>query len=163
MASSSGDVLTFGDMRTVLPGARHEVNGLRAMTDTIAETQMFRLQEEIRGNSSDMLQQLKINERQSTSLDVMQVIFAGSLAFEERRQLRGIHDGSPAEAARGEHPLLPVLHPRPELRRIAAVLAESLHVHGDDRDVLELLVAFTSEASKIVTGSSTSKRRGHSV
>ena len=70
------------DMKKVLLGARHEVNGLRQMTDTIAETQMFRLQEEIRGNSSDMLQQLKINERQSTSLDVMQVIFAGSLAFE---------------------------------------------------------------------------------
>ena len=59
------------------------------MTDTIAETQMFRLQEEIRGNSSDMLQQLKINERQSTSLDVMQVIFAGSLAFEILDRLTG--------------------------------------------------------------------------
>jgi hypothetical protein len=78
------------DMQKVLLGARHEVNGLRAMTDTIAETQMFRLQEEIRGNSSDMLQQLKINERQSTSLDVMQVIFAGSLAFE-------IHDRQTGE------------------------------------------------------------------
>ena len=77
------------DMQKVLLGARHEVNGLRAMTDTIAETQMFRLQEEIRGNSSDMLQQLKINERQSTSLDVMQVIFAGSLAFEILDRLTG--------------------------------------------------------------------------
>ena len=77
------------DMQKVLLGARHEVNGLRAMTDTIAETQMFRLQEEIRGNSSDMLQQLKINERQSTSLDAMQVIFAGSLAFEILDRLTG--------------------------------------------------------------------------
>ena len=54
----------------------------------IAETQMFRLQEEIRGNSSDMLQQLKINERQST-LDAMQVTFAGSLAFEILDRLTG--------------------------------------------------------------------------
>ena len=77
------------DMQKVLLGARHEVNGLHAMTDTIAETQMFRLQEEICGNSSDMLQQLKINERQSTSLDVMQVIFAGLLAFEILDRLTG--------------------------------------------------------------------------
>lgn len=77
------------DMQKVLLGARHEVNGLRQMTDTIAETLMFRLQEEIRGNSSDMLQQLKINERQSTSLDVMQVIFAGSLAFDILDRLTG--------------------------------------------------------------------------
>ena len=77
------------DMQKVLLGARHEVNGLHAMTDTIAETQMFRLQEEICGNSSDMLKQLKINERQSTSLDVMQVIFAGSLAFEILDRLTG--------------------------------------------------------------------------
>ena len=81
--------IRIADMQKVLLGARHEVNGLRQMADTVAETQMFRLQEEIRGNSSDMLQQLKINERQSTSLDVMQVIFAGSLAFDILDRLTG--------------------------------------------------------------------------
>ena len=77
------------DMEKILMGARHEVNGLRNMTDTVSENQMFKLQEEIRGNSADMLVQLKNNERQSTSLDVMQVIFAGSLAFEMLDRLTG--------------------------------------------------------------------------
>ena len=40
--------IRIADMQKVLLGARHEVNGLRAMTDTIAETQMFRLQEKKR-------------------------------------------------------------------------------------------------------------------
>eukprot|EP00793_Prasinoderma_coloniale_P005699 PRCOL_00004173-RA len=77
------------DMEKILQGARHEVDGLRNMTDTVSENQMFKLQEEIRGNSADMLVQLKNNERQSTSLDVMQVIFAGSLAFELLDRLTG--------------------------------------------------------------------------
>lgn len=76
-------------MEKILQGARHEVDGLRNMTDTVSENQMFKLQEEIRGNSADMLVQLKNNERQSTSLDVMQVIFAGSLAFELLDRLTG--------------------------------------------------------------------------
>lgn len=77
------------DMQKILTAARNEVEGLRAMTDTVSETQMFRLQEEIRGNTQDMLQQLKTNERQSTSLDIMQVIFAGSLAFEILDRMTG--------------------------------------------------------------------------
>mmetsp|Transcript_30863 Transcript_30863/g.100476 ORF Transcript_30863/g.100476 Transcript_30863/m.100476 type:complete len:994 (+) Transcript_30863:2-2983(+) len=77
------------DMQKILAGTRHEVDGLRSMTDTISETQTFKLQEEIKGNSNDMLQQLKNAERQSTSLDVMQVIFAGSLAFEILDRMTG--------------------------------------------------------------------------
>jgi WD repeat-containing protein 35 len=73
--------IRISDMQKVLKGSRHEVNGLRSMTDTIAETQMFRLQEEIRGNSSDMLHQLKVNERAATSMDMLQILFAGLLAF----------------------------------------------------------------------------------
>ena len=77
------------DMQKILESNRHEVDGLRQMTDTVSETQMFKLQEEIRGSSSDILNQLKMAERQSTSLDVMQVIFAGSLAFEMLDRLTG--------------------------------------------------------------------------
>ena len=53
-------------MEKILQGARHEVDGLRNMTDTVSENQMFKLQEEIRGNSADMLVQLKNNERVNT-------------------------------------------------------------------------------------------------
>ena len=77
------------DMQKILESNRHEVEGLRQMTETVSETQMFKLQEEIRGSSSDILNQLKMAERQSTSLDVMQVIFAGSLAFEMLDRLTG--------------------------------------------------------------------------
>ena len=81
--------IRIGDMQKILDSNKNEVIGLRQITDTISETQMFKLQEEIRGSSSDMLNQLKSAERQSTSLDVMQVIFAGSLAFEILDRLTG--------------------------------------------------------------------------
>ena len=81
--------IRIGDMQKILDSNKNEVIGLRQITDTVSETQMFKLQEEIRGSSSDMLNQLKSAERQSTSLDVMQVIFAGSLAFEILDRLTG--------------------------------------------------------------------------
>lgn len=82
-------MIRVDDMQKILEGNRHEANGLREVTETLSESQMFRLQEEMCGNSSDMLLQLKQHERQSTSLSVLQYIFAGILAFEMLDRLTG--------------------------------------------------------------------------
>ena len=82
-------VVRVEDMRKILVAAREEITGLRIMVDTVAETQSLRLQEDIRGNSGDMLMQLKSNSTQGTSLYTMQFIFAGLLAFELLDRITG--------------------------------------------------------------------------
>lgn len=77
------------DMRKILMAAREEINGLRIMVDTVAESQALRVQEDIRGSSGEMLMQLKDNSKQGTSLYTMQFIFAGMLAFELLDRLTG--------------------------------------------------------------------------
>jgi len=82
-------VVRVEDMRKILDAARKEINGLRIMVDTVADTQSLRLQEDIRGNSGEMLMQLKSNSSQGTSLYTMQFIFAGILAFELLDRITG--------------------------------------------------------------------------
>lgn len=77
------------DMQKILTAAREEINGLRIMVDTVAEDQALRVHEDIRGNSGEMLIQMKANTKQGTSLYVMQFVFAGILAFELLDRLTG--------------------------------------------------------------------------
>lgn len=77
------------DMQKILAAAREEINGLRIMVDTVAEDQALRVHEDIRGNSGEMLMQMKSNTKQGTSLYVMQFVFAGILAFELLDRLTG--------------------------------------------------------------------------
>ena len=77
------------DMRKILEAARKEIDGLRIMVDTVAESQALRVHEDIRGSSGEMLVQIKSNSKQGTSLYTMQFIFAGMLAFELLDRLTG--------------------------------------------------------------------------
>ena len=77
------------DMRKILEAARKEIDGLRIMVDTVAESQALRVHEDIRGSSGEMLMQIKSNSKQGTSLYTMQFIFAGMLAFELLDRLTG--------------------------------------------------------------------------
>lgn len=77
------------DLRKNVEGSRHELDGLREMTDVISETQMFRLQEEMQANSKNLESVFRSNERASSSLEVLQVILSGTLAFEVLDRITG--------------------------------------------------------------------------
>merc|ERR1719230_360682 len=70
-------------------GADHELQGLREMTDVISEAQMFKLQEAMQANTKNLEEVFRSNERASASLELMQVILAGSLAFDILDRLTG--------------------------------------------------------------------------
>lgn len=77
------------DMKKNVDGSRHELDGLREMTDVISETQMFRLQEEMQANSKNLEAVFRSNERASSSLEILQVILSGTLAFEILDRITG--------------------------------------------------------------------------
>eukprot|EP00004_Rigifila_ramosa_P001937 TRINITY_DN11949_c0_g1_i1.p1 TRINITY_DN11949_c0_g1~~TRINITY_DN11949_c0_g1_i1.p1 ORF type:complete len:646 (-),score=157.07 TRINITY_DN11949_c0_g1_i1:101-1819(-) len=77
------------DMAKNIEGARHTLNGLREMTDVISETQMFKVQEALQANTKNLEDVFRSNERASSSLEVMQVILSGTLAFDILDRLVG--------------------------------------------------------------------------
>ena len=77
------------DMQKIVMAARKEIDALQIMGDTIAESHALRVHEDIRGNSSEMLMQMKSNTKQGTSLYVMLFVFSGILAFELLDRLTG--------------------------------------------------------------------------
>ncbi|OUS48220.1 hypothetical protein BE221DRAFT_195435 [Ostreococcus tauri] len=77
------------DMQKIVMAARKEIDALQIMADTIAESHALRVHEDIRGNSSEMLMQMKSNTKQGTSLYVMLFVFSGILAFELLDRLTG--------------------------------------------------------------------------
>jgi len=77
------------DLKKNVAGAGHELQGLREMTDVISEAQMFKLQEAMQANTKNLEEVFRSNERASASLELMQVILAGSLAFDILDRLTG--------------------------------------------------------------------------
>jgi len=70
------------DLKKNVTGAGHELQGLRDMTDVISENQMFKLQEAMQANTKNLEEVFRANERASASLELMQVILAGTLSFD---------------------------------------------------------------------------------
>ena len=70
------------DVAKKMGSARHDLQGLRDLTDVLSETQMFRLTEAMTNNTKSLEEMFRSNERASSSLEVMQVILSGTLAFE---------------------------------------------------------------------------------
>jgi len=77
------------DLKKNVVGGGHELQGLREMTDVISEAQMFKLQEAMQANTKNLEEVFRSNERASASLELMQVILAGSLAFDILDRLTG--------------------------------------------------------------------------
>lgn len=77
------------DLGKNVTGARDELQGLRDMTDVISENQMFKLQEAMQANTKNLEEVFRANERASSSLELMQVILAGTLAFDILDRLTG--------------------------------------------------------------------------
>jgi len=72
-----------------MAGVRHELDSLREMTDVISESVMFRLQEAMQSNTKNLENVLRSNERASSSLEILQLVLSGTLAFEILDRLTG--------------------------------------------------------------------------
>lgn len=79
----------IADLKKNCLGTASELEGLRSMTDVISEALMFRLQEAMQANTKNLEDVFRSNERASSSLEVMQVILSGTLAFELLDRLTG--------------------------------------------------------------------------
>lgn len=77
------------DLEKNVLGISHELRTLRDMTDVISETQMFKLQEALQSNTKNLEQVFRTNERASSSLEVLQIILAGTLAFDVLDRVTG--------------------------------------------------------------------------
>eukprot|EP00873_Tetraselmis_striata_P007223 jgi/Tetstr1/427487/TSEL_017614.t2 len=70
------------DMDIHLKGNRSELDSLRYMTNYISEQEAYRLQNQMQVNTRNLEDVFRANERSSSSLEIMQVILAGTLAFD---------------------------------------------------------------------------------
>ncbi|XRA97769.1 WD repeat-containing protein 35 [Pycnococcus provasolii] len=81
----------ISDQKKTIEGARGEVQALRNMADTVAETRQFRVTESSVSNTKNLEDVFRSNERASASLDIMQTVLAGSLAFDILDRLHGLY------------------------------------------------------------------------
>jgi len=77
------------DLEKNIQGIQHDLDGLREMTDVISETTMFKLQESLQANTKSLANVFESSERSSSSLEIMQVVLSGTLAFEILDRLTG--------------------------------------------------------------------------
>eukprot|EP01135_Chromosphaera_perkinsii_P006580 Nk52_evm5s553 gene=Nk52_evmTU5s553 len=70
------------DMKKNIRGCENVLNYLRDGCNVICETRSFHIQEGTQANTKNLEDVFRSNERASNSLELMQVILAGTLAFE---------------------------------------------------------------------------------
>ena len=68
-------------MEKLVHGASHELNNLQQMTDVINTKQLEDVFKSVEANTKYLVDASAANERASASLEVMQVILAGSFAY----------------------------------------------------------------------------------
>ena len=81
------------DMKKNIEGARGEVSSLRSMADAVSEGKEFKVQEAVQNNTKNLEDVFRANERASASLEIMQIVLAGSLAFDIIDRLHGLYLG----------------------------------------------------------------------
>merc|ERR1712188_43516 len=77
------------DMMKLVEGASHELSNLSQMTDVINTKQLEDVFRNVESNTKYLVDASAANERASASLEVMQVILAGSFAFDIVDRLSG--------------------------------------------------------------------------
>jgi hypothetical protein len=70
------------DMRKTIEGCGNELGALREMSAVIGATKKFTINEGIENTTKNLEDAFRAQARNSTSLEVMQVILAGTLAFD---------------------------------------------------------------------------------
>lgn len=86
-------VRRVNDMYKNIEGARGEVASLRSMADVVTEGKELKVQEAVQNNTKNLEDVFRANERASKSLEIMQVVLAGSLAFDCIDRLHGLYLG----------------------------------------------------------------------
>jgi WD repeat-containing protein 35 len=77
------------DLQKLVSGAEHELNNLQQMTDVINTKQLEDVFKNVESNTKFLVDASAANERASASLEIMQVILAGSFAFDIIDRLSG--------------------------------------------------------------------------
>ncbi len=77
------------DIQKIIKGTQECLNGLTRVTDVISERQMRRIQEALSNNTRSLEDITKTNERSGMSLRILEIILAGSLAFNIMDQFTG--------------------------------------------------------------------------
>jgi len=70
------------DMKKNLSGCMKELDGLKGQTDNLVDSNKTNVLESIDTNTKNLEEAQKISDRANSSLEIMQVILAGSLAFD---------------------------------------------------------------------------------
>lgn len=82
-------ILRLKDLESLLKCARLGLDSLRENTDVISEMQMFKLQESLQSNTRNLESLFRSNESASSSLQIMQLVIGGSLAFSMMDRVTG--------------------------------------------------------------------------
>lgn len=77
------------DMEKIIHGIMKSLEGMAAITDVITERQMHRLQEALHSNTRNLEDVTRSSERTGVSLEIMEVILSGTLAFDILDRLTG--------------------------------------------------------------------------
>ena len=81
------------DIRKNLDSAHGELSALQNAADVIHENKEFKVSQSVSNNTRNMEEVVRANERASTSLEIMQVVLAGSLAFAILDRVHGLYLG----------------------------------------------------------------------
>ncbi|PRP78265.1 hypothetical protein PROFUN_13875 [Planoprotostelium fungivorum] len=77
------------DLKKNIHGIQNELGAQREMSDVIKEVNMLRLQEAMYANTKNLENVIRSNERASSSLEILQLVLSGTLAFEILDRLTG--------------------------------------------------------------------------
>jgi len=77
------------DLQKNMNGAQHDLEVLREMSLIVSETRAYNLNASINYNTRNLCQLQEANDRAASSLEIMQVVLAGSLSFDILDRITG--------------------------------------------------------------------------
>lgn len=86
---TTGLHIRIKDMQKIIQGTQESLQGLSHIIEVISERQMRRIQEALSNNTRSLEDMTKTNERSGMSLRILEIILAGSLAFNIMDQFTG--------------------------------------------------------------------------
>ena len=85
------------DIAQLVSIAREDLTQLSSMAEDIAADQQFRVQEEVQHNTKHLTEVSRASERTTSTLELMQVVLGGSLAFAMVDRVGGLYLGIAAD------------------------------------------------------------------
>jgi len=75
-------LIRIEDARLIVSGLREEVNGVHGLINSMAEKQMSKMNETLKDSIASMDEMNRVSDRTGIALDILEVILAGSIAFQ---------------------------------------------------------------------------------